>query len=55
MGRILTTTLSWIGFGFYFVNASGSQWRVPLAIQCVPTVFLAAGLYFLPESPRWCK
>ncbi|KAK6373981.1 hypothetical protein LTS17_007951 [Exophiala oligosperma] len=48
-----TVLCNWIGFGFYFVNASGSQWRVPLAIQCVPTVLLAAGVYFLPESPRW--
>jgi MFS family permease len=44
---------SWIGLGFYFVNASGSQWRLPLAIQCLPPLLLASGIFFLPESPRW--
>ncbi|OQV08812.1 hypothetical protein CLAIMM_13028 isoform 2 [Cladophialophora immunda] len=44
---------SWVGFGFYFVNASGAQWRIPLAIQCFPPLFLSLGVLFLPESPRW--
>lgn len=44
---------AWIGFAFYFVDASGSQWRPPLAIQCVFPLILASGLYFIPESPRW--
>ena len=44
---------SWIGLGFYFVNASGAQWRLPLAIQCFPPLCLAIGVLFLPESPRW--
>ncbi|KAF2103327.1 general substrate transporter [Rhizodiscina lignyota] len=44
---------SWVGFGFYFVNASGAQWRIPLAIQCLPPLALAVGIMFLPESPRW--
>lgn len=46
---------SWAGFGFYFVNAGGSQWRVPLALQCVPVVILCVGVWLIPESPRWCK
>jgi MFS family permease len=46
---------SWVGVGFYFVNASGAQWRIPLAIQCLPPLFLAIGVLLLPESPRWCK
>ena len=37
------------------MNAGGSQWRVPLAIQCVPTLILGVGVFFIPESPRWCK
>lgn len=49
------TTGSWIGYGFYFVNASGAQWRVPLAIQALPPLVLACGILFMPESPRWCK
>ncbi|KAH8817019.1 MFS transporter [Xylogone sp. PMI_703] len=44
---------SWVGVGFYFVNASGAQWRLPLAIQCLPPLALAIGVLFLPESPRW--
>lgn len=44
---------SWVGLGFFFVNASGAQWRLPLAIQCLPPLFLAIGISFLPESPRW--
>jgi len=44
---------SWVGVGFYFVNASGAQWRIPLAIQCLFPLILAFGVLFLPESPRW--
>jgi MFS family permease len=44
---------SWVGLGFYFVNASGAHWRLPLAIQCLPPLFLSLGILFLPESPRW--
>ncbi|KAF5566693.1 sugar transporter [Fusarium phyllophilum] len=44
---------AWVGFGFYFVNADGAQWRPPLAIQCLPPLILASGVYFIPESPRW--
>jgi MFS family permease len=49
------TMSSWIGLGFYFVNASGAQWRIPLAIQCIAPLILASGVMFLPESPRWRK
>ncbi|KIL85037.1 hypothetical protein FAVG1_11910 [Fusarium avenaceum] len=44
---------AWVGFGFFFVNAQGAQWRPPLAIQCFPPLVLACGVYFIPESPRW--
>lgn len=46
---------SWVGLGFYFVSASGAQWRIPLAIQCAAPLVLACGVLFLPESPRWRK
>lgn len=62
-GRVVGTTgimigvgyasANWIGFAFYFVNESGAQWRVPTAIQCIPPLLLALGIWWLPESPRW--
>ncbi|KIX94624.1 uncharacterized protein Z520_09670 [Fonsecaea multimorphosa CBS 102226] len=44
---------SWIGFGFYFVSASGTQWRMPLAIGALWPLLLAGGVLLIPESPRW--
>jgi MFS family permease len=44
---------SWTGLGFYFVKASGAQWRIPLAIQCLPSLLLAVGILMLRETPRW--
>ncbi|GME48245.1 hypothetical protein G7Z17_g7062 [Neofusicoccum parvum] len=44
---------SWVGVGFFFVNAGGAQWRIPLAIQTIPPFLLACGIMRLPESPRW--
>ncbi|KAF7548430.1 hypothetical protein G7Z17_g7062 [Cylindrodendrum hubeiense] len=46
-------TASWVGVGFYFVNASGAQWRPPLAFQVLPPLLLCCGILRLPESPRW--
>lgn len=49
---------AWIGFGVYFISASGSDstfpWRFPLAFQAVPCLLLLAGSHWLPYSPRWC-
>ncbi|KAK9382852.1 general substrate transporter [Kockiozyma suomiensis] len=47
------TLSSWVGVGFYYVNAGGAQWRVPLAIQVVFPLVLGVFVMFLPESPRW--
>ncbi|KAM5530224.1 hypothetical protein V8D89_016112 [Ganoderma adspersum] len=30
-----------------------SAWQIPIAIQFVWAAILAAGMFFLPESPRW--
>jgi MFS family permease len=46
---------SYVGLGFCFVNASGAQRRIPLAIQCVAPLLLTAGVMLLPETPRWRK
>ncbi|KAK7208416.1 MFS transporter [Myxozyma melibiosi] len=47
------TLSSWVGVGFYYVDAGGAQWRVPLAIQAVFPLILGVFVMFLPESPRW--
>jgi hypothetical protein len=48
------TVQGWVGFGFYFWSTGGSNtWRPPIALQCVWPLFLLAGLYWIPESPRW--
>ncbi|KAF5244824.1 hypothetical protein FANTH_7591 [Fusarium anthophilum] len=44
---------SYVVLGFYFVKASGAQWRIPLAIQRLPPLLLAVGILFLRETPRW--
>lgn len=53
--EVLTENLSFCGLGFYFVDAGGAQWRLPLAIQCFFTLALGFVVWFLPESPRWCE
>lgn len=48
---------AWIGYGVYFMTASGSTssfpWRFPLAFQGFPALLLLAGSKLLPFSPRW--
>ncbi|KAJ6539712.1 general substrate transporter [Mycena capillaripes] len=34
------------------INSSLS-WRLPFAVQFIPTIILAVGVWFIPESPRW--
>ena len=45
----------WISVGFYYVPATTTQWRVPLALQVVPPLALLIGFKFLVESPRYRK
>ncbi|KAK3060488.1 hypothetical protein LTR53_020093, partial [Teratosphaeriaceae sp. CCFEE 6253] len=48
---------AWIGYGVYFISASGSAstfpWRFPLAFQATPALIMLAGSPWLPYSPRW--
>lgn len=44
---------SWVTFGCYTNLTNEGQWRIPLAIQNVPAVVLAALIMLFPESPRW--
>ncbi|KAJ5691025.1 hypothetical protein N7488_011760 [Penicillium malachiteum] len=47
-----------INYGTQYIGGTGAgqseaAWRIPLAFQCVPSLILAAGTFFLPYSPRW--
>jgi sugar porter (SP) family MFS transporter len=42
----------WLGYGCFKVD-SPFQWRFPLSFQVIPSVTMAVGIWFLPESPRW--
>lgn len=46
----------WVGYGMTFWTSpygQSSAWRWSLSVQFVPALIFAAGLPFLPESPRW--
>ena len=43
---------SFIGIGFYFVSGD-SQWRGTTGLQMLFPGLLLAGMYWLPESPRY--
>lgn len=48
----------WINYGTQYIGGTGvgqsqAAWRVPLALQCLPSIILATGTFFLPYSPRW--
>ncbi|OBA22039.1 general substrate transporter [Metschnikowia bicuspidata var. bicuspidata NRRL YB-4993] len=42
----------WLDFGLSYVDSS-VQWRFPVAFQIFFAAILFAGVYYLPESPRW--
>ncbi|OAP64205.1 hypothetical protein AYL99_00177 [Fonsecaea erecta] len=44
---------SWFGVAFYFLPASGAQWRIPYALTTVPSILTLTLLPWIPESPRW--
>lgn len=52
VGALVATA---IGYGTYtgLGDDNSGQWRIPLGIQNVPAVILAALILFFPESPRW--
>lgn len=43
---------AWITFGTFRIHGSAA-WRIPSALQALPSVVQLFGLYFVPESPRW--
>lgn len=48
------STAGWVGYGCFSYTGE-FQWRFPLAVQCFAPILLIIGLWFIPESPRWCK
>lgn len=45
---------SWVSWGTYRnLKHSDAQWRVPLALQIIPAIFLGALIMLFPESPRY--
>ncbi|KAH8879049.1 putative transporter [Thozetella sp. PMI_491] len=43
----------WINYGALSNIAGDAEWQVPMAVQALPGVILLAGLFFIPNSPRW--
>ena len=43
---------AWSTFGTFKINSSWS-WRIPSALQALPSVLQLGLLWFCPESPRW--
>lgn len=44
---------AWVSWATYVnLKTSSAQWRVPLALQIVPALFLTALIMLFPESPR---
>ncbi|KAJ5806834.1 general substrate transporter [Penicillium riverlandense] len=49
-------TAGWVAYGCYAAYNSTNdsrEWRIPLAIQIIPALFLGSLVYQCPESPRW--
>ncbi|KAI8972167.1 hexose transporter [Trametes punicea] len=45
-------TAAWTTFGTFHIPSSWS-WRIPSAIQALPSVIQLLLIWFIPESPRW--
>ncbi|KAK4938324.1 hypothetical protein LTR10_021208 [Elasticomyces elasticus] len=48
----------WLNYGTQHIGGTGegqsqAAWRLPLALQCFPSLILAIGTFVLPYSPRW--
>ncbi|KAJ3547442.1 hypothetical protein NM208_g1514 [Fusarium decemcellulare] len=43
---------AWATYGTFKIDNSWS-WKIPSLLQCVPSIYQAALIYIVPESPRW--
>ncbi|KAH7318320.1 general substrate transporter [Stachybotrys elegans] len=44
----------WINYGCILHVSGHAVYIIPLALQGMPAIFLIAGMFVSPESPRWC-
>ncbi|KZS95414.1 general substrate transporter [Sistotremastrum niveocremeum HHB9708] len=51
LGTIIST---WVEYGLSFNNSGSTiNWRLPMALQALPSIGVLLFVYFIPESPRW--
>lgn len=51
LGTIVST---WLEYGLNFIKTDSTfVWRVPLAVQGLPSVLILMFVAFIPETPRW--
>ncbi|KAI0793791.1 general substrate transporter [Fomes fomentarius] len=51
LGTIVST---WLEYGLNYVEGTPQwTWRLPLALQALPSVLVLNFVWFIPESPRW--
>ncbi|KAK9458466.1 general substrate transporter [Lipomyces oligophaga] len=48
----------WLDYGTQYIGGTGANqsqaaWRIPLALQCIPSIILTLGTFIFPYSPRW--
>jgi len=43
----------WVSYGTFIGLSTTAQWRLPLGLQMLPAIILAALIFLFPESPRW--
>ncbi|KAI0630724.1 general substrate transporter [Trametes polyzona] len=52
LGTIVST---WLEYGLNFVVGTPQwTWRLPLAVQALPSILVLSFVWFIPETPRWC-
>ena len=50
-GTIIST---WLEYGLSYAKTSQSYpWRLPLAIQGLPSILILIFVWMVPETPRW--